>query len=148
MSLMKLLEKLEYKPFPLKKIEEEIELFSYNLLHKDITSAKTRLEDIRKYSKDLAGKVTANALDGIILSALGTFLFFAPEIKNYLKTDMEMPRYLSTAFRIVGGVGFAYGLLKILGNISYYRDGRNHLNEAQSRLDQTLRSPASTDTVH
>lgn len=148
MNLKKLLEKLEYKPFQLKRIEEEIELFGYNLLHGDTELAKTRLEDIMRYSQDLAGKVTANAIDGIMLSAFGALLFFSPEITDYLKTNMEMPRYLSTSFRIAGGVGFAYGLLKVLGNMTYYRDGRNHLNEAQSRLDKTLKSPTPTDNVH
>lgn len=141
MNLTRLLEKIEYKPFQLKRIEEEIELFGYNLLHQDTESAKNRLEDIKKYSQDLAGKVTANALDGIMLSVLGLSIFFAPEIKDYLKTDMEIPRYLSTAFRIAGGVGVAYGLLKVFGNIYYYRDWHNHLNEAQSRLNKTLISP-------
>ncbi len=147
MDITRLLEKLEYKPFPLERIEEEVGLFGYNLLHNDIISAKTRLEDIRKYSKDLTGIVTANAVDGVMLSALGTLLFFIPEITDYLKTNMEMPRYLSTTLRIIGGLGFGYGLSKIFGNMIYYRNGHNHLKEAQSRLEKALSSPISADKI-
>lgn len=144
MRLANLLEVFEHKPFQLRSIEYELELFGYNLLHRDINAAQARLEEINRLYKELAERAKLNSVESAALLALGTSLFFAPEIKDYFRTNIELPGYAAAALRAAGGIGFLYGLLKILGNMNYHREGQNHLNEAQHRLEQTLRSPSSS----